>query len=197
MALAVDLDTDRNLFALAAAAEAKDAYTERHAERVADAALRLGTRMGLHEADLVALYRGGLIHDIGKLGVPDAILLKPGPLNAEEERQMRAHPVIGESIVKRLPSAADVLPIIRNHHERFDGGGYPDGLCGHKIPLLARIVAVCDAYDVLAIDRPYRPRLNSEEASDTLMRGAGQQWDRELVSLLLSELPTIRLEVSD
>ena len=197
MALAVDLDTDRNLFALAAAAEAKDAYTERHAERVADAALRLGTRMGLHEADLVALYRGGLIHDIGKLGVPDAILLKPGPLNAEEERQMRAHPVIGESIVKRLPSAADVLPIIRNHHERFDGGGYPDGLCGHKIPLLARIVSVCDAYDVLVIDRPYRPRLNSDEASDILMRGAGQQWDRELVSLLLSELPTIRLEVSD
>ena len=197
MALAVDLDTDRHLFALAAAAEAKDAYTERHAERVADTALRLGTRMGLQETDLVALYRGGLIHDIGKLGVPDAILLKPGPLNAEEERQMRAHPIIGESIVKRLPSAADVLPIIRNHHERFDGGGYPDGLCGHKIPLLARIVSVCDAYDVLVIDRPYRPRLNSEEASDTLMRGAGQQWDRELVSLLLSELPTIRLEVSD
>jgi HD-GYP domain-containing protein (c-di-GMP phosphodiesterase class II) len=197
VALAVDLDTDRHLFALAAAAEAKDAYTERHAERVADTALRLGTRMGLQETDLVALYRGGLIHDIGKLGVPDAILLKPGPLNAEEERQMRAHPIIGESIVKRLPSAADVLPIIRNHHERFDGGGYPDGLCGHKIPLLARIVSVCDAYDVLVIDRPYRPRLNSEEASDTLMRGAGQQWDRELVSLLLSELPTIRLEVSD
>lgn len=197
MALAVDLDTDRHLFALAAAAEAKDAYTERHAERVADTALRLGTRMGLQEKDLVALYRGGLIHDIGKLGVPDAILLKPGPLNGEEERQMRAHPIIGESIVKRLPSAADVLPIIRNHHERFDGGGYPDGLCGHKIPLLARIVSVCDAYDVLVIDRPYRPRLNSEEASDTLMRGAGQQWDRELVSFLLSELPTIRLEVSD
>ena len=195
MAIAVGTDTERHLFELAAAAEAKDAYTERHAERVASAALRLGNRLGLQESDLVALYRGGLIHDIGKLGVPDAILLKPGPLNAEEERQMRAHPVIGESIVKRLPSASDVLAIIRNHHERFDGGGYPDGLSGHKIPLLARIVSVCDAYDVLAIDRPYRARLNSEEASDTLMRGAGQQWDRELVSLLLSELPTIRLEV--
>ena len=163
---------------------------------MAKIALRLGTRLGLQESDLVALYRGGLIHDIGKLGVPEAILLKPGPLNAQEERQMRAHPVIGESIVKRLPSAADVLIIIRNHHERFDGGGYPDGLSGYKIPLLARIVSVCDSYDALANDRPYRARLNSEEASDTLMRGAGQQWDRELVSLLLSELPTIRLEVS-
>jgi putative nucleotidyltransferase with HDIG domain len=196
MALAVSPDTERHLFALAAAAEAKDAYTERHAERVAKIALRLGTRLGLQESDLVALYRGGLIHDIGKLGVPEAILLKPGPLNAQEERQMRAHPVIGESIVKRLPSAADVLIIIRNHHERFDGGGYPDGLSGYKIPLLARIVSVCDSYDALANDRPYRARLNSEEASDTLMRGAGQQWDRELVSLLLSELPTIRLEVA-
>jgi putative two-component system response regulator len=197
MALAVSLDTERHLYALAAAAEAKDAYTERHAERVADFALRLGTRLGLQESDLVALYRGGLIHDIGKLGVPDGILLKPGPLNAEEERQMRAHPVIGESIVKRLPSAADVLTIIRSHHERFDGGGYPDGLTGFQIPLLARIVSVCDAYDALATDRPYRTRLNSEEATDTLMRGAGQQWDRELVSLLLSELPVIRLEVAD
>jgi|ERR1700682_2049492 len=196
MALAVSLDEEeRLLFELALAAEAKDANTERHAERVASTAIRLGTRLGLQESDLVALYRGGLIHDIGKLGVPDSILLKPGPLNAEEERLMRAHPVIGESIVKRLPSAADVLPIIRNHHERFDGGGYPDGLAGHKIPLLARIVSVCDAYDVLAIDRPYRPRYNSEEATDTLMRGAGQQWDRELVFLLLSELPEIGLEV--
>ena len=109
---------------------------------------------------------------------------------------MRAHPIIGESIVRPLPSAADILPIIRHHHERFDGGGYPDGLAGHKIPLLARIVSVCDAYDALASDRPYRPRRNSQEAIETLMRGAGQQWDRELVSLLLSELPAIRFEVA-
>ena len=184
------------MFALAAAAEAKDAYTESHTQRVANTALHLGTRLGLPESDLVALYRGGLIHDIGKIGVPDAVLLKPGPLNAEEERQMRAHPVIGERIVKPLPSAADILTIIRHHHERFDGGGYPDGLAGHKIPLLARIVSVCDGYDALASDRPYRARRNSEEALETLMRGAGQQWDRELVSLLLSELPAIRFEVA-
>jgi HD-GYP domain-containing protein (c-di-GMP phosphodiesterase class II) len=196
MQLPVCLDSEQVIFALAAAAEAKDAYTESHTRRVANTALRLGTRLGLQESDLGALYRGGLSHDIGKIGVPAAILLKPGPLNAEEERQMRAHTVIGESIVKPLPSAADILAIIRHHHERFDGGGYPDGLCGHKIPLLARIVSVCDAYDALASDRPYRSRRNSEEAIETLMRGAGQQWDRELVSLLLSELPAIRFEVA-
>jgi len=104
---------------------------------------------------------------------------------------MRAHPVIGENIVKPIASAADTLPIIRHHHERFDGGGYPDGLSGHKIPLLARIVSVCDAYDALTSDRPYRARRDPDEANDTLMRGAGRQWDRKLVSLLLSELPVL------
>lgn len=196
MTLLARPDPEQVIFALAAAAEAKDEYTESHTQRVANTALHVGTRLGLQESDLVALYRGGLIHDIGKIGVPDAVLRKPGPLNAEEERQMRAHPVIGESIVKPLSSAADVLTIVRHHHERFDGGGYPDGLCGHKIPLLARIVSVCDAYDALASDRPYRARRNPDEAIETLMRGAGQQWDRELVSLLISELPAIRFEVA-
>jgi HD-GYP domain-containing protein (c-di-GMP phosphodiesterase class II) len=192
----IGLSSEQVIIALAAAAEAKDAYTESHPQRVANSALHLGTRLGFQESDLIALYRGGLIHDIGKIGVPDAILRKPGPLNAEEERQMRAHPIIGESIVKPLASAADILPIIRHHHERFDGGGYPDGLSGHRIPLLARIVSVCDAYDALASDRPYRARRQPQEAIETLMRGAGQQWDRELVSLLLSELPAIRFEVA-
>jgi putative nucleotidyltransferase with HDIG domain len=196
MSLAVVLDHDQLILALANAAEAKDPYTQRHTERVANSAYRLGTRLGLQESDLVALYRGGLVHDIGKIGVANAILLKPGPLNAEEERQMRSHTVIGERIVKPHSSAADILAIVRNHHERFDGGGYPDGLAGHKIPLLARIVSVCDAYDALASDRPYRARLSTEDASDVLMRGAGQQWDRELVSLLLSELPSIRIEAT-
>ena len=196
MRLPVLSEQERAIFALAAAVEAKDAYTATHPNRVANTAFHLGTRLGLHDSDLLALYRGGLLHDIGKIFVPDAILRKPGPLNAEEERQMRAHPVIGERIVKRLPSAADVLIIVRHHHERFDGGGYPDGLCGHKIPLLARIVSVSDAHDALASDRPYRARHNPEEAIETLMRGAGQQWDRELVSLLLSELPATQFEVA-
>jgi len=196
MRLPVALSSEQVIIALAAAAEAKDAYTESHPQRVASTALHLGIRLGFQESDLIALYRGGLIHDIGKIAVPDAILGKPGPLNAEEERRMRVHPIIGESIVKPLPSAADILPIIRHHHERFDGGGYPDGLSGHRIPLLARIVSVCDAYDALASDRPYRVRRQPQEAIETLMRGAGQQWDRELVSLLLSELPAIRFEVA-
>ncbi|HLQ35750.1 MAG TPA: response regulator, partial [Chloroflexota bacterium] len=115
--------SEQVIFALAAAVEAKDAYTESHTQRVANAARHLGTRLGLQESDLDALYRGGLIHDIGKIGVPDAILLKPGPLNVDEQAQMRAHPVIGESIVRPLRSGADILPIIRNHHERVDGGG--------------------------------------------------------------------------
>jgi HD-GYP domain-containing protein (c-di-GMP phosphodiesterase class II) len=196
MASNVRLESEQLIFALAAAAEARDPYTVSHAQRVAAAALHLGTRLGLPETDLIALYHGGRIHDIGKIGVPAAILLKPGPLNTAEERQMRAHPLIGESIVRPMPSALNLLPIIRNHHERFDGGGYPDGLIGHRIPLLARIVSVCDAYDALASDRPYRARRNSDETVETLMRGAGQQWDRELVSILLSELPAIRLQVA-
>lgn len=190
------LSQEQVIISLAASAEAKDSYDETHARSVAITAVHLGTRLGLQESDLVALYRGALFHDIGKIGVPREILLKPGPLNAEEERQMRAHPLIGESIVKPLSSAADTLTIIRHHHERFDGGGYPDGLAGHKIPVLARIVSVCDAYDALARDRPYRVRRNSEEVVETLMRGAGQQWDRELVSLLLSGLPAMRFEVA-
>ena len=196
MALAVTTDSEQFIFALAAAAEAKDQFTERHPRRVANTSWRLGKRLGLQDSELVALYRGGLVHDIGKIGVPDAILLKPGPLNAEEEMKMREHPVIGEEIVSQFPSAADLLCIVRNHHERFDGGGYPDGLCGHRIPLLARIVSICDAYDALASDRPYRVRRNSAEAIEALMRGAGQQWDRELVHLFLAELPRIRFEVS-
>jgi len=196
MALALSYDPEQLIFALAAAAEAKDHLSERHPKRVPNTSWRLGKRLGLQESDLVALYRAGLVHDIGKIGVPDEILLKPGPLTAEEERQMREHPVIGERIVKPYPSAADLLCIVRSHHERFDGGGYPDGLAGHKIPLLARIVSVCDAYDALVSDRPYRTRHNSADAIETLMRGAGQQWDRELVSLFLAELPAIRFEVS-
>jgi putative nucleotidyltransferase with HDIG domain len=189
-------EPERALFALAAAAESKDAYAGTHPKRVANTALHLGMRLGLQQPDLFALFRGGLLHDIGKIFVPDAILRKAGPLNADEEREMRAHPVIGERIVRRLPSAADLVAIVRHHHERFDGGGYPDGLCGHKIPLLARIVSLSDAHDALSSDRPYRARQNPQQAIETLMRGAGQQWDRELVSLLLSGLPTARFELA-
>jgi len=175
------------IFALAAAVEAKDVLTERHTQRVAEAARRLGQRLGLPQVALDALYRGGIVHDIGKIGVSESILLKSGPLDLQERRRMQAHPVIGESIVAPLQSGSSLLPIIRHHHERFDGRGYPDGLRGEEIPLLARIVSVCDAYDALVNDRPYRSRLAREVAIDILRQGAGTQWDPNLVELLISD----------
>jgi putative two-component system response regulator len=179
------------IFSLAAAVEAKDTYTQRHTNRVAESARFLGLRMGLSEEDLDALYRGGIIHDIGKIGVPDAVLLKPGPLDANELVLMRAHPEIGENIVRPLHTGSDLLPIVRHHHEAFDGHGYPDRLRGTAIPLLARIVAVCDAFDALTNDRPYRPRLSEREALAILTGGAGRQWDPNIVSLLTGEIPAI------
>ena len=179
------------IFSLAAAVEAKDKYTEKHTHRVAETARHVGMKLGLPERALEALYRGGIIHDIGKIGVPDAILLKPGPLVGDELRIMRAHTTIGESIVRPLRSGTNLLPIIRNHHEHFDGNGYPDGLAGRAIPRLARIVAVCDSYDALVTDRPYRKARSVDEAIATLMDGAGTQWDPEVVEALVGDLSAI------
>jgi cyclic di-GMP phosphodiesterase len=176
------------IFSLAAAVEAKDKYTEKHTHRVAETARHVGMKMGLPERALDALYRGGMIHDIGKIGVPDAILLKPGALSGDELRIMRAHTTIGESIVRPLRSGTNLLPIVRNHHEHFDGNGYPDGLAGRAIPRLARIVAVCDSYDALVTDRPYRKARTVEDAIATLVDGAGSQWDPEVVDVLVGEL---------
>ena len=145
--------------------------------------------MGLVGADLDALYRGGLIHDIGKIGVPDAVLLKPGPLNKEELAAMRLHPVIGENIVAPLRTGTALLPIIRHHHENFDGTGYPDRLAGASIPQLARIVAVCDAFDALVTDRPYRARRTADQALAMLAAGARSQWDPDVVGLFLAGVP--------
>ena len=178
------------IFALAAAVEAKDPYTEAHTQRVADAARAMGVRLGLPAIDLDSLYRGGLIHDIGKIGVPDAILLKPGPLNREEEVAMHLHPLIGENIVSPLRTGASLLPIIRNHHEHFDGTGYPDRLSGANIPRLARIVSVCDAFDALINERPYRHAKPVDEAIAILMAGSGRQWDPEVVETFASDIPT-------
>jgi putative two-component system response regulator len=177
------------IFALAAAVEAKDPFTEAHTQRVAESARAIGARMGLDARELDTLYRGGLIHDIGKIGIPDAILLKPGALDAEEETTMHMHPLIGENIVAPLRTGAGLLPIIRNHHEHFDGNGYPDRLAGAGIPQLARIVSVCDAFDALVNDRPYRPRKSVVEALAILMAGAGRQWDPEVVGLFVNEVP--------
>lgn len=179
------------IFALAAAVEAKDPFTEAHTQRVAESARRVGSGLGLGPAELDALYRGGIIHDIGKIGVPDAILLKRGPLDPVEMAAIRLHPIIGENIVAPLRSGADLLPIIRHHHEHFDGTGYPDGLAGERIPQLARIVAVADAYDALVNDRAYRIRRTQPEAVAILQAGAGRQWDPMVIDLFLSDLASI------
>lgn len=177
------------IFALAAAVEAKDALTEKHTRRVAESARHLGERLGLPVAALDALYRGGIVHDIGKIGVSEAILLKSGPLDVIELERMQAHPSIGANIVAPLRSGSSLLPIIRHHHERFDGTGYPDGLQGRQIPLLARIISICDAFDAMVNDRPYRAGLKVDEAVGILRAGAGTQWDPQLVELFIDEWP--------
>ena len=179
-------DAEHIMLAFAKAVEAKDCGTEAHVERVARGARALGEAAGLSGSDLDSLYFGGLVHDVGKIGVPDAILLKPGPLSHDETELMRRHVLIGVEIAQPLRSAASVVPIIRNHHERFDGRGYPDGLEGDDIPLAARIVAVCDAYDAMISDRPYRCAMPSAEAAHTLQAEAGFQWDPRLVRLFMA-----------
>jgi putative two-component system response regulator len=176
-------DAQRTIFALARAVEAKDSALESHTERVGMNARRIGEALGLGDDTLDDLLWGGVIHDIGKIGTPDSILLKPGPLTGDEFEIMKQHVFIGEEIARPLRSAHDLLPIIRNHHERIDGNGYPDGLAGEDIPLGARIVAICDAFDAMISDRPYRKGLTHADALATLTAGAGTQWDARLVGI--------------
>ena len=150
--------------ALALTIEARDPYTKGHCERLSQTAASLGRALGLGEEDLRALHRGGYLHDIGKVGVPDSILLKPAPLTPEEAAIMRRHPEIGDSLCAPLQSLRAVRPIILGHHERIDGSGYPAGLRGDDVPLLAQIVGIVDVYDALTSRRPYRDALSHEEA---------------------------------
>lgn len=174
--------------ALANAVEAKDPSTERHCQRLANLAARLGAQAGLEGTELEAVAYGALLHDVGKIGVPEAILTKPGPLDADEWELMRRHPEIGERICLPLASAGVFSPIVRHHHERWDGRGYPDGLRGEAIPLGARIVGLVDAFDAMTHDRPYRRAMPRALAVSELWREAGGQFDRALVSLFVLEL---------
>jgi putative two-component system response regulator len=155
---------------LALTIEARDPHTNGHCERLARHAVRLGRAIGLEDEELEALHRGGYLHDVGKVGVPDAVLLKPGPLTAAEMAQMRRHPEIGDTLCAPLQSLRSVRPIILCHHERIDGSGYPAGLRGDEVPLLAHIVGIVDVYDALTSQRPYRPALSPEEAIRHLIR---------------------------
>jgi len=169
--------------ALANAVEAKDATTELHCQRLAGLAHQLGMRAGVEPAALKGLVFGALLHDIGKIGVSDAILTKAGPLTPQEWHEMREHPLIGERICEPLATAAQFAPIIRSHHERWDGQGYPDRLRGEEIPFGARVVGLVDAYDAIIHDRPYRPARSIGAALDEIRRLAGAQFDPELVRL--------------
>jgi putative two-component system response regulator len=169
------------LFSLAHSIEARDPYTHGHCERLAEMSARMGERLGVPEEQIKALRRAGVVHDIGKVAVPDSILLKPGPLTLDETKVMQKHPVVGERICAPLKTFRLVLPIIRHHHEKHDGTGYPDKLQGEEIPLTARILQLSDVYDALTTDRPYKVAFAPEVALDLMGEEAERGWwDREL-----------------
>ena len=183
------------LFALALSIEAKDPYTEGHCDRLSESSEALAKRLSLSEEELIALRRGGIIHDIGKVAVPDQILLKPGPLTPEERKVMQRHTIVGAGICSPLKSFRSVVPIIRHHHEKIDGSGYPDGLKGDAVPLTARILQTVDIYDALTTDRPYRKAMAPDRAF-ALMREEVKRgwWDGALVDELeaMVQAPVVR-----
>jgi putative two-component system response regulator len=182
-------NADSVLCTLGLIVEGRDPYTEGHCERLSVRAADLGRHLGLDEDSLVALKRGGYLHDLGKIAVPDEILKKGSDLTPEEWVIMKLHPVTGENICRPLHSLRLVLPIIRHHHEHTDGSGYPDGLTGPEIPVLPRILQVVDVYDALRTARSYKPALTHEQAAQTMRAEAGRGlWDAELVTEYFSML---------
>jgi putative two-component system response regulator len=170
---------------LANAIEIRNVGMAGHCERLATLALRVGREVALPGRELEALQLGAILHDVGKIGVPDRVLLKAGPLNQEEERHMQTHPVVGEEILESLDFPWQVRAIVRHHHERWDGQGYPDGLAGEETPLLARIVGVSDAVEAMSARRLYRRPLDAPRIVEELSAGRGRQWDPELVDVVL------------
>ena len=191
-------ETESILFSLAVAVEQRDQQTAGHCERLALISVSLGIALGLARTELIALYRGGYLHDIGKVGIPDSILFKPDRLSAEEWVTMRSHPIRGEDICKHMQSLSAVLPIIRHHHERWDGHGYPDGLRGDQIPLLARVVQIADIYDALVSPRPYKRAFEPTEALRLIEQETSNGWrDPSLVNLFFKLHEDVILPLSD
>jgi putative two-component system response regulator len=175
-------NADTVLCTLGRSVESRDPYTEGHCERLAAYATELGRFLGLGDEDQLALNRGGFLHDLGKIAIADDILHKQGLLTPDEWHTMRLHPVIGENICKPLRSLRLVLPIIRHHHEHWNGSGYPDHLSGEAIPLLARVLQVVDVYDALRTERPYKPAHSYQSARETMLAEArAGLWDGEIV----------------
>lgn len=171
--------------ALLAALEARDGYTGEHSRAVVGLSLAVARRLGLSEGEVTDIEQAALLHDVGKIGVPDSVLNKPGPLDGGERALMREHPVIGERIVASTEGLAHLAPLVRAEHERWDGAGYPDGLSGEQIPLASRVVFVCDAFHAMTSDRPYRKAMGAREALEELERSSGKQFCPLTVRALL------------
>jgi putative nucleotidyltransferase with HDIG domain len=169
---------------LSNAVEARDAYTGKHAERVAAYGIAIARALGLPRLEAPEIQFGFLLHDIGKVAVPDSILYKPGPLTDEERALMARHPVVGSEIVSGIEFLAEAAKVVRSHHERWDGTGYPDGLAGEQIPVAARVFAVADVLDALTTDRPYRPRMPLGQARQIIVEGSGTHFDPRVVEAL-------------
>ncbi len=183
-------ETETVLFTLAQSVEGRDPALGLHCERLALIAVTMGVQLGLPAVEILALQRGGYLHDVGKVAIPDSVLLKPGPLTPEEWVVMKTHPERGEKICSSLRSLSPVLPIIRHHHERWDGSGYPDGLRGESIPLLARILQFADIYDALTADRPYKKAFTSLQALEIMRSEAAKGWrDPKLMSVFERVVP--------
>jgi putative nucleotidyltransferase with HDIG domain len=175
------------LFGLAETIEAKDPYTKGHCGRVAAFSLVLAQETGYPPEELEMLEFAAFLHDIGKIGVRDSVLLKPGPLDEEEWEHMRSHPAKGAEIASQIEILRPIMPAVRNHHERWDGKGYPDGMVGASIPMVARIVAIADAYDAMATDRPYKRGLPIEDCEALLRKNAGVMYDPDLVDVFCKQ----------
>ena len=179
-------ETEAVLYSLTGIMIQRDRHTAGHCERLAYSGVALGVAMGLDSESLLTLFVGGYLHDIGKVGIPDSILFKPGKLSTEEWSIMRGHPVRGEEICRALDPLRPALPLIRSHHERWDGTGYPDGLRGAEIPLLARVVQIVDIYDALTNPRPYKHAFTGARALEILHEECDLGWrDREITELFI------------
>lgn len=173
--------------ALVSAIDAKDPYTCGHSSRVSELAESLAREMGMSDAEIETVRMAGLLHDIGKIGVSDAVLRKPGKLTDAEYAEIKRHPELGYRILRDIPQFNKILPGVRYHHEAWDGSGYPLGLRGESIPLIARVLAVADAFDAMTSTRTYRAGMPLERVMEVLAAGSGQQWDAEVVTLLLGD----------